>query len=189
MEVQTAATASAAATGSKTLADLVLLAARKHAKLVALRHKVGDEWVDTSYEELGGIVKEVTLGLEALGIEPGDKVAILSHTRPEWTHCDFGVLCLGATAVPVYQTNSAEECQYVIHHSEAKAVIAEDAAQLEKIREVRGELPTLEHVIVMEQIEADDAITLDEVRAKGRGGSEHHILKRVMAVDRSTVAS
>ena len=189
MEVQTAATASAAATGSKTLADLVLLAARKHAKLVALRHKVGDEWVDTSYEELGGIVKEVTLGLEALGIEPGDKVAILSHTRPEWTHCDFGVLCLGATAVPVYQTNSAEECQYVIHHSEAKAVIAEDAAQLEKIREVRGELPTLEHVIVMEQIEADDAITLDEVRAKGRGGSEEDFEQRVMAVDRSTVAS
>jgi long-chain acyl-CoA synthetase len=188
MEVQTA-TASAAATGSKTLADLVLLAAKKHAKLVALRHKVGDEWVDTSYEELGQIVKEVTLGLEALGITPGDKVAILSHTRPEWAHADFGVLCLGATAVPVYQTNSAEECEYVIKHSEAKAVIAEDAGQLEKIREVRDQLPALEHVIVMEPVDADDAIMLDEVRAKGRDGSFEDFEQRVAAVDRSTVAS
>jgi long-chain acyl-CoA synthetase len=189
MEVQTAATASAAATGSKTLADLVLLAARKHAKLVALRHKVGDEWVDTSYEELGEIVKEVTLGLESLGIAPGDKVAILAHTRPEWTHSDFGILCLGATAVPVYQTNSAEECQYVIDHSEAKAVIAEDAGQLAKIREVRDQLPSLEHVIVMEPLDADDAITLDELRAKGRDGSFAEFESRVAAVDRSAVAS
>src|SRR6185503_14094279 len=97
-----------------------------------------------------------------------DKVAILSHTRPEWTYADFGILCLGATTIPVYQTNSAEECQYVIDHSEAKAVVLEDAAQLEKIREVRDQLPALEHVISIEPIEADDAITLEELRAKGR---------------------
>jgi long-chain acyl-CoA synthetase len=189
MEVQTAATASAAATGSQTLADLVTLAAKKHAKLVALRHKEGDEWVDTSYEALGRIVKEVTLGLEAIGIVPGDKVAILSHTRPEWTFADFGILCLGATTVPVYQTNSPEECQYVIEHSEAKAVIAEDAAQLEKIREVRGQLPALEHVVVIEPIAADDAITLDELRAKGKDGSVADLEQRAAAVPRSAVAS
>src|SRR5215210_2721404 len=135
MEAQTAATPSAAATGSKTLADLVLLAARKHANLVAIRYKRGDEWVDVSYDELGTIVKEISLGLRRLGVEPGEKVAIVSHTRPEWTYSDFGILCAGATTIPVYQTNSAEECQYVIDHSEAKAVIVEDAAQLEKIRD------------------------------------------------------
>jgi long-chain acyl-CoA synthetase len=189
MEVQTATTASAAATGSKTLADLVTLAAKKHAKLVAVRHKVGDEWLDTSYEELVGIVKEVTLGLEAIGIAPGDKVAILSHTRPEWTYADFGILCLGATTIPVYQTNSAEECQYVIDHSEAKAVVLEDAAQLEKVREVRDQLPALEHVISIEPIEADDAITLEELRAKGRDGSEEDFERRVAAVERSAIAS
>jgi hypothetical protein len=59
MEVQTAMTQSAAATGSKTLADLVTLATKKHAKLTAMRYKVGDEWVDVSYEELGTIVKEI----------------------------------------------------------------------------------------------------------------------------------
>jgi long-chain acyl-CoA synthetase len=189
MEVQTAATLTGAATGSKTLADLVLLAAKKHAKLVALRHKEGDEWVDVSYEELGKIVKEVTLGLAAIGLGPGDKIAILAHTRPEWTHSDFGVLCLGATTVPVYQTNSAEECQYVIHHSESKAVILEDPAQLAKIREVRDRLPDLEHVIVMEPIDTEDTITLDELRAQGREGSAADFERRVMAVEPSDVAT
>src|SRR3989442_7589689 len=143
MQVQAAATPGAVATGSKTLADLVMLAAKKHAKLVALRYKQGDEWVDISYPELGTIVKEMALGLAAIGLGPGDKIAILAHTRPEWTYSDFGVLCLGATTVPVYQTNSPEECQYVIDHSESKAVILEDAGQLEKIREVRDQLPNL----------------------------------------------
>ena len=189
MEVQTASTLSGAATASKTLADLVLLATRKHAKLVALRHKAGDEWIDVSYEELGGIVKEMTLGLAAIGLGPGDKIAILAHTRPEWTFSDFGVLCLGATTVPVYQTNSAEECQYVIDHSESKAVILEDAGQLEKIREVRDQLPNLEHVIVMEPIDTDDTITLDELRAKGRPGSDEDFERRVMAVEPSDVAT
>jgi long-chain acyl-CoA synthetase len=189
MEVQTAATLNGAATGSKTLADLVLLAAKKHAKLVALRHKEGDEWVDVSYEELGKLVKEVTLGLAAIGLGPGDKIAILAHTRPEWTHSDFGVLCLGATTVPVYQTNSAEECQYVIHHSESKAVILEDLGQLAKIREVRDRLPDLEHVIVMEPIDTEDTITLDELRAQGRQGSDADFERRVMAVEPSDVAT
>jgi long-chain acyl-CoA synthetase len=189
MEVQTAATPSAVATGSNTLADLVLLASRKHAKLTAQRYKAGDEWIDVSFEELGTIVGEVSLGLEAIGIKPKDKVAIQSHTRPEWTHCDFGVLCLGATVVPVYQTNSPEECQYVIDHSESSAVIVEDAGQLAKIREVREHLPKLDHIISIEPIEADDVITLDALREKGRSGSEEDFERNVLAVDRSTVAS
>src|SRR5690349_20756786 len=189
MEVQTASTPSGTATESKTLADLVLLATKRRAQDVALRYKDGDAWADVSYEELGGIVKEVTLGLAAIGLGPGDKIAILAHTRPEWTYSDFGVLCLGATTVPVYQTNSAEECQYVIHHSESKAVILEDASQLAKIREVRDELPMLEQVIVMEPAEADDAITLDELRAKGRAGSDADFERRVMAVAPSDVAT
>ena len=189
MEVQTASTPSGAATASKTLADLVLLATKKRAQDVALRYKDGDQWTDVSYEDLGGIVKEVTLGLAAIGLGPGDKIAILAHTRPEWTFSDFGVLCLGATTVPVYQTNSAAECQYVIDHSESKAVILEDAGQLEKIREVRDQLPNLEHVIVMEPIDTDDTITLDELRAKGRPGSDEDFERRVMAVEPSDVAT
>jgi long-chain acyl-CoA synthetase len=189
MEVQTAATPSALATGSTTLADLVLLASRKHAKLTAQRYKAGKEWVEVSFEELGAIVREVSLGLESIGIRPGEKVAILAHTRPEWTHSDFGILCLGATVVPVYQTNSPEECQYVIAHSEARAVIVEDEGQLAKIRQIRDQLPKLDHVISIEPIEADDVISLEELREKGRAGSEEDFERNVAAVERSTVAS
>jgi long-chain acyl-CoA synthetase len=189
MEVQTAATPSAAATGSKTLADLVTLAAKKHASLTALRYKAGDEWIDVSYEDLGTIVKEISLGLRALGIEHGDKVAIVAHTRPEWTYSDFGILCAAATTVPVYQTNSPEECQYVIQHSEAKAVILEDAGQLAKIREVSDQLPELEHLITMEPVDDGDVISLAELREKGRGGSDEEFAASVGAVERSDVAS
>jgi long-chain acyl-CoA synthetase len=189
MEVQTAATASAAATGSKTLADLVTLAAKKHAGLVAIRHKVGDDWIDVSYEDLGNIVKEVSLGLHALGIGRHDKVAILAHTRPEWTYSDFGILCAGATTIPVYQTNSAEECQYVIDHSESQAVILEDADQLAKIREVHDQLPKLRHLITMEPVDDADVMSFDELREKGRPGSDEDFERSVAQVERSDVAS
>ena len=185
MEVQTATTPSAAATGSKTLADLVTLAAKKHAKLTAMRYKAGDEWVDVSYEELGTIVKEVSLGLRAIGIEHGDKVAIVAHTRPEWTYADFGILCAGATTIPVYQTNSPEECQYVIDHSESRAVIVEDASQLAKVREVRDQLPKLEHLITIEPVDDEDVISLDDLREKGRNGSDEEFEQSVAAVERS----
>jgi long-chain acyl-CoA synthetase len=188
MEAQTAP-ASVAATGSKTLADLVTLAVKKHAQLPAVRFKTDDAWVDVSFDELGEIVKEASLGLQEIGIEPTEKVAILAHTRPEWTYSDFAILCAGATVVPVYQTNSAEECEYVIHHSEAKAVILEDAGQLEKIREVRDRLPNLETVISIEPIEADDVITFDELRAKGRMRSDEDFERRVASVKPSDVAT
>ena len=188
MEAQTA-TPRTAATGSNTIADLLTLAVKKHAGLTAIRHKVGDQWVDVSYDELGEIVRELSLGLQALGIEPHDKVAILSHTRPEWTYSDFAILCAGATVVPVYQTNSAEECQYVIDHSESRAVILEDAGQLEKIRSVRDQLPQLETVISIEPIESDDVITFDQLRESGRSRPVEDFDSRVAAVKPSDIAT
>jgi long-chain acyl-CoA synthetase len=191
MEAQTATTPSDAATGSKTLADLMPLAAEKHADLVAQRYKdqSKDAWVDVSYPEVGETVKQLSLGLIALGIERGDKVGILSNTRPEWTYSDFAILCAGGTVVPIYQTNSPEECHYVLDHSESKAVILEDAAQLEKVRKVRDQLPKLEHVISMEPLEGDDVITFDELRERGRAGSEEDLQRRIASVEPSDVAT
>src|SRR5207249_11948561 len=103
-------------------ADLVPLAAERHRGRTALLHKVGDEWVEVSYEELGAVVKEVALGLMDLGIEKGDKVAILSNTRPEWTYACFGLLGAGAASVSVYQTNSPEECHYVLEQDRKSVV-------------------------------------------------------------------
>ena len=191
MQAQTATTPSQAATGSKTLADLLSLAVEKHGDLPAQRYKdpAKDEWVDTSYRELGAIVKEVSLGLQSLGIEHGDKVGILSNTRPEWTYSDFGILTTGATVVPIYQTNSPEECHYVLQHSESRAVILEDADQLEKIREVRSDLPKLEHVISMVPVDGDDVISFDDLRERGRAGSDEDYRARIAAVGGSDVAT
>src|SRR2546421_4329824 len=160
-----------AGTGTPTMAAQLPAVAEKHAGKPALRHKVGDEWRDISYEELGDGVREIALGLIDLGIQPNDRVAILSHTRPEWTFANFGILTAGATSVSIYQTNSAEECHYVLRHSESRAVFVEDAEQLAKIREVEGELPDLEFVIVLDPTGAElgDAITLDALRERGRG--------------------
>src|SRR2546423_13432423 len=127
MEVGTI-NAAAASTGCRTRADLIALAGRKHADRAAIKHKVGDEWVDIPYKDLAEKVKHVSLGLVDLGIQPGDKVSILSNTRPEWTYACFGILGAAATCVSIYQTNSPEEGHYVLHHSEPRPVLSEAAA-------------------------------------------------------------
>ena len=170
-------------TNSKTMADIVSLAAERHGDAPALRYKDGDAWKDVSYRELGEVVKEVALGLIDLGIQPGDRVAILSHTRPEWTYADFGILAAGAAEVSIYQTNSPEECHYVLHHSESVAVFCEDSEQLEKIEKIRGDLPHLRHVIVFEAGDVrGDAISLDELRERGRSRDEREYEERVAGV-------
>ncbi len=128
-------------TGSRTMADLIPLATARYGGKPALKHKVDGEWVDVSYEQLEGTVRESALGLVDLGIEPGDRVSILSHTRPEWTYACFATFAAGAIVVSVYQTNSPEECHYVLHHSGARAVFVEDAEQLAKVRAVEADLP------------------------------------------------
>src|SRR6058998_775476 len=134
MEAGTASTPSrSTATGATTMASLAAVAAQKFAGKPALRHKVGDEWVDIDYTELGASVSEVARGLIDLGIGRGDRVSILANTRPEWTYANLGILAAGGASVSIYQTNSPEECHYVLEHSESTAVFAEDEEQLAKI--------------------------------------------------------
>ena len=155
-------------TKSNTLADLLPQAARLYGSAPAVMFKDGDEWVKRSFVEVEEIVGKLALGLIDLGVGKGDKVSILANTRPEWTYLDFAALSVGATVVPIYQTNSPEECQYVLENSDAKVVVVEDDEQLEKVRAVRDQLPLLEQVVRMTG-ESDDAISLDELAARGAG--------------------
>ena len=169
MEAAATATEVAPATvGSRTMADLLPLAVRVHGDRRAILYKPDGEWRAKSFAEVGDVVRSLALGMIDLGIEPREKVAILANTRPEWTYCDFAALSVGATVVPIYQTNSAEECQYVLENSDAKAVVVEDAEQLAKVRAVRGRCPHLEHVILIEGA-AEDAISLAELAARSAG--------------------
>jgi len=186
MEAVTAGQTSAGAgTGSKTIADLLPRAVERHGDAVAQRFKSGDEWVDRTYAALGEAAREVALGLIDLGIQHADRVAICAHTRPEWTDACFGIVTAGGALVTVYQTNSAEECQYVLAHSDARAVFVEDAEQLAKVRQVREDCPDLGHVIVLSPEGADladDAISLDALRERGRGRDEAEWRARYEAV-------
>ncbi|MFE4668815.1 AMP-dependent synthetase/ligase [Streptomyces sp. NPDC056716] len=159
----------AVGTGSRTMADLVPCAARRYGPSFALQFKEGGVWRPVSYAELWEAVSEVGRGLLALGLRPGAKVAILANSRPEWTYAHFGILAAGGVSVSVYQTNSAEECQYVLGHSGAEFVFVEDAEQWEKVAAVRARLPLLREVITFDPVpQAPGAVPLEEVRRRGR---------------------
>jgi long-chain acyl-CoA synthetase len=185
METATApATGSAAesSTQSSTCADLMPLAAERHADLRAVTYKdESGQWVSKNYREVGETVRKLSLGLIDLGVEKGDKVAILANTRPEWTYFDFAALSAGATVVPIYQTNSPEECQYVLENSDAKAVIVEDDEQLAKIQEIRNRVPKLEQIIRMEGA-GGAAISMDELIDRGSSHSDSEWEERWRAV-------
>ncbi|HEY8501284.1 MAG TPA: long-chain fatty acid--CoA ligase, partial [Solirubrobacterales bacterium] len=155
-------------TNSKTIADLLPLAAEKYGPEIAVKYKQGDEWLTRSFDEVLETVRPLALGLVELGIAKGDRVSILGNTRPEWTYFDFAALTIGAVVVPIYQTNSPEECRYVLENSDSKVVVVEDAEQLDKVRQVRDQLPQLEHVVLMSG-SADDALSTEDLAAKGAG--------------------
>ncbi|HEX5592807.1 MAG TPA: long-chain fatty acid--CoA ligase [Solirubrobacterales bacterium] len=158
-------------TNSKTVADLLPRAAEMYGSAVAVKYKEGDRWIDRTFDEVREIVRPLAFGLVTLGVEKGDRVAILGNTRPEWTYFDFAALSIGATVVPIYQTNSPEECRYVLENSDSKVVVVEDAEQLEKVRQVRDQLPQLEHIVLMTG-SAEDAISSEDLAAKGAGGDD-----------------
>jgi long-chain acyl-CoA synthetase len=173
--------AMASTTGSQTIADLIPHSAAGHAERVAVRYKRDGVWHDVSYAQLADIVQELGLGLIDLGIQAGERVCILGNTRPEWSYADMAATSAGAVVVPIYQTNSAEECLWVISDSGACAVVCENDEQLAKIAAIRDQLPDLRIVIVIDPPASApasngspsgehtvEAITFEEVRERGR---------------------
>src|SRR3954471_8258856 len=163
---QTTAGPTQAGTGAATIADIVDLAAERYGVQPAARFKRDGEWTDVSYAELGETVSEIARGLIDLGLAAGDRVALLCTTRVEWTYADFAISAAGAVVVPIYPTNSPEECAWVAGNSESRFVVCEDASQVAKIVEVRDQLPQLEAIISIEPTEG--ALALDDLRERGR---------------------
>src|SRR4051794_5053113 len=167
-------------TGSATIADIVSLAAERYGEQPAARFKREGEWTDVSYRELGEIVSEIARGLIDLGLNAGDRVGLLCTTRVEWTYADFAITSAGACVVPIYPTNSPDECAWVAGNSESRFVVCEDAAQVAKLVEVRDRLPKLEAIIAVEPCEG--AISIDQLRERGRTRNHDEIAARVAAV-------
>ncbi len=188
MEATTAsATQTLRSTGSKTIADLLPRAAERYADQVAVKYldKGSGEWRDVTFREVGDIVSEIGRGLIDLGIEHGQRVSLLCNTRPEWTYADFGITTTGAVVVPIYPTNSPEECQWVAGNSESVAIVCEDADQVAKIVAVRDQLPDLKTIVVIDPEGVDpaaDAVPLAEVRERGRARDPQELRDRYESV-------
>jgi long-chain acyl-CoA synthetase len=173
-------TATGRGTGSATIADMVGLAAERYGARTAARFKRDDKWHDVSFRELGELASEIGRGLIDLGLQPGERVALLCTTRPDWTYVDFGITSAGGVVVPIYPTNSPDECAWVLGDSESRFVVCEDAGQAEKIAAVRERLPKLEAVIAIEP--AAGAIDLADLRERGRSRPEAELAARAAAV-------
>jgi long-chain acyl-CoA synthetase len=169
-----------------SLGQMVLDAAGRHSG-VAIRFPRDGSWHEWSFAELGASVRELARGLVALGLEPGERVALLAETRPEWTQADAAILAAGLVVVPVYHTNSPEECRYVVDHAGARAVIVEDAGQLEKIESVRDQLPGLEHIVSMQ--DTGRSTTVADLRARAGEVEESVLATRLEAIGTDDVAT
>jgi long-chain acyl-CoA synthetase len=158
---------------------MVLQAAKRY-RGIALRQVRNGRTITTSYPELGDAVIEIARGLTALGIERGDRVAILGSTSADWTLADYGAFCAGAVVTPIYHTNSPEECAYVLEHSAARLVFCENEAQAAKVAEVRHRCPALEHVVLLDG-ERAAAISIAQLRGRGSEVTARSVMLRIEA--------
>jgi long-chain acyl-CoA synthetase len=153
-----------------TLADLPFHVLGRHPKpLIVGQCRQGAisglstrDWFDT--------VRDLALGLGALGVERGDRVAIMSESRPEWLLADMATLVLGAVNVPVYSTLTAPQARYILQDSGARLAFVSSAEQLEKLQRVRHELPALQAIVMFEPpttASSPSIVPLDAVAERG----------------------
>jgi len=142
---------------------------RNASRPVVMRVKRNGAWVDLSFADLLTQVQAFSIGLHELGVNAGDRLAILSENRPEWAITDYACLACRCADVPIYPTLPAHQIEYILRDSGAVAVCCSSTAQLGKILDIRGNLPALKTIIVFDAGAASaGALTFDAVLAKGR---------------------
>jgi long-chain acyl-CoA synthetase len=152
----------------RTLCDIFYYSVETYRKSEHLKVKRGGEWRAISSAEFLSAVEELSMGLRALGVEKGDRVAILCENRPEWAYADLATLTAGATDAPVYCTLTPPQVLYILNDSESKVAFVSSAVQAAKVAEVRGQARCLRHVIRMDEAPIEGTLSLEELRAKGR---------------------
>ena len=159
-----------------TLTKLFFEAVDKYAlRPAAFRHKVAGAWVSISHKDAADRVKNISLGLLELGVQAGDRVALLSENRPEWAFADYACLAARAADVPIYPTLPAKQAEYILRDAGAVAAFCSNEAQLAKVLEVRAGLPALQHIIVFDAAAKRAGVqTLAELEDLGRRGAARH---------------
>ncbi|MEW6044948.1 MAG: AMP-binding protein [Bacillota bacterium] len=144
---------------------------------VALRRKRFGIWQEFTWGEFARFVRLTAYSLGAVGVKRGDRVAIVGENRPEWLFADLGTLACGGVSVGIYPTSSPEQVAYILGHSEAAVYVVEGEEQLDKALEVRGGLPHLQRIVVMDMkglrgFSDPQVISFDEFLQLGRPSSE-----------------
>ena len=140
----------------------------------ALTFRKGGAWTSITWKQADERVQALGNALIEYGLEAGERVAILSATRVEWLFSDFAIMNAGAATVTIYPSNTPEECQYIIDNSGTRVVIAENDSQVEKLVQVRDQIPTVDKVIVIDgRASSDGWVTpLSDLEASGRKFAE-----------------
>ena len=148
-----------------TLND-ILFAVCKSGRDRVMLHRQALDWVPISSAEIYRGVVGVGRALESWGIGRGDRVAILSENRPEWTITDFATLALGAVTVPIYSTQTAEQTSFILRDSGTRVVAVSTKHQLEKVLAIQRDTP-VERIVVMDAIETAHAVRMQELMRQG----------------------
>jgi long-chain acyl-CoA synthetase len=155
---------------ASSVPGLCLTAALKHGKADALNHKIGSTWFNISAETFVNRVKNVALGLVDMGIKPGDRIALLSENRPEWSIADLAILSLGAINVPIYTTQAVDQIRFILTDSGARAIFVSDRKLFQHASAALQGLDFLERIIFFEgesSTGVDRSTTLMALEAAG----------------------
>jgi long-chain acyl-CoA synthetase len=168
---------------SGSLSDPVWANASSHPDTAVFSRRVQGGWLDVSAAEFARQVTAVAKGLIAAGVQHGDRVALLSATRYEWTLIDYAIWSVGAATVPIYETSSASQIQWILTDSEAVAAVVESAAHSAVVEAARSAAPALQEVW---QIESG---AVDELTVLGQDVTDAELDKRRTAVNPQDLAT
>ena len=166
-------------TPGQTVAEVFLAAVRERGDRVWMREKKLGLWREWTWNEAAVAVREIALGLAALGLQPGERVSILANTRLEWMLADLGTLCAGGVSNGIYPTDSPVQVEYLCSDSDTRVIFVEDEEQLDKVLEVRDRLPRLAKIVVFDmeglhRFEDPMVLSLDVLRSLGREHDRAH---------------
>jgi long-chain acyl-CoA synthetase len=166
-----------------SLIDAVARHAETSPDDVVFTRRVDKRWAPVTAREFATEVRSLAAGLVAAGVQPGDRVGLMSKTRYEWTLCDYAIWTAGAVTVPIYETSSAEQVQWNLGDSGAVATILESSVHQATFDSVRDQLPDLKHVWQI------DAGGLEELAAAGRDVPDADLAARRATLDVNSLAT